>query len=31
VLEALTGQLFLITAIGKVVSAWRPRGWRDQP
>jgi Ion channel len=31
VMEALTGQLFLITAIGKVVSAWRPRGWRDQP
>jgi hypothetical protein len=31
VLEALTGQLFLITAVGKVVSAWRPRGWRDQP
>jgi hypothetical protein len=31
VLEALTGQLFLITAIGKVVSAWRPRGWGDQP
>jgi hypothetical protein len=31
VLEALTGQLFLVTAIGKVVSAWRPRGWGDQP
>jgi hypothetical protein len=31
VLEALTGQLFLITAVGKVVSAWRPRGWSDQP
>jgi hypothetical protein len=31
VLEALTGQLFLITAVGKVVSAWRPQGWRDQP
>jgi hypothetical protein len=31
VLEALTGQLFLITAVGKVVSAWRPRGWGDQP
>jgi hypothetical protein len=28
VLEALTGQLFLVTAVAKVVSAWRPRGWR---
>ena len=28
VLEALVGQLFLVTAVGKVVSAWRPRGWR---
>ena len=29
VLEALTGQLFLVTAVAKIVSAWRPRGWRD--
>ena len=29
VLEALLGQLFLVTAIGKVVSVWRPRGWRQ--
>ena len=29
VLEALAGQLFLITAVGKIVTAWRPRGWRD--
>ena len=29
VLEALLGQLFLVTAIGKLVSVWRPRGWRD--
>jgi hypothetical protein len=29
VLEALTGQLFLVTAVGKVVSDWRPRNWRD--
>jgi Ion channel len=28
VLEALVGQLFLVTAVGKVVSAWRPRGWQ---
>jgi hypothetical protein len=27
VLEALLGQLFLVTAVGKLVSAWRPRGW----
>jgi hypothetical protein len=29
VLEALLGQLFLVTAVGKLVSAWRPRHWRD--
>jgi hypothetical protein len=29
VLEALMGQLFLVTAVGKLVTAWRPRGWRD--
>jgi len=29
VLEALLGQLFLVTAVGKVVSAWRPRGWQS--
>jgi len=29
VLEALLGQLFLVTAVGKLVSVWRPRGWRD--
>jgi hypothetical protein len=29
VLEALAGQLFLVTAVGKVVTAWRPRGWRE--
>jgi Ion channel len=31
VLEALLGQLFLVTAVGKVVSAWRPRVWRQSP
>jgi Ion channel len=31
VLEALVGQIFLVTAIGKVVSAWRPRRWRPSP
>jgi hypothetical protein len=29
VLEALTGQLFLVTAVAKIVSAWRPRSWRE--
>lgn len=28
VLEALSGQLFLVTAVAKVVTAWRPRGWQ---
>jgi hypothetical protein len=27
VLEALLGQLFLVTAVGKIVTAWRPRAW----
>jgi Ion channel len=30
VFEALAGQLFLVTAVAKVVTAWRPRGWREQ-
>jgi hypothetical protein len=29
VLEALVGQLFLVTAVGKLVTAWRPRAWRS--
>jgi hypothetical protein len=29
VLEALLGQLFLVTAVAKIVSAWRPRAWRN--
>jgi hypothetical protein len=29
VAEALVGQLFLVTAVGKLVSAWRPRVWRE--
>jgi hypothetical protein len=29
VLEALMGQLFLVTAVAKIVSAWRPRGWSE--
>jgi hypothetical protein len=28
VAEMILGQLFLITAVGKIVTAWRPRGWR---
>jgi hypothetical protein len=31
VLEALVGQLFLVTAVAKIVSAWRPRVWRQPP
>lgn len=27
VLEALLGQLFLVTAVAKVVNGWRPRAW----
>ncbi|BCY11353.1 potassium channel family protein [Actinoplanes sp. L3-i22] len=27
VFEALTGQLFLVTAVAKVVENWRPRNW----
>jgi Ion channel len=28
VLESLLGQLFLVTAVGKIVTAWRPRAWQ---
>jgi hypothetical protein len=28
VLEALIGQLFLVTAVAKAVENWRPRAWR---
>lgn len=31
VFEALIGQLFLVTAVGKIVTAWRPKGWGDKP
>ena len=31
VLEALLGQLFLVTAVSKLVNLWRPRAWRDRP
>ena len=30
VAEALLGQLFLVTAVGKIVTAWRPKGWGSQ-
>jgi hypothetical protein len=29
--EMILGQLFLITALGKIVSAWRPRRWAAEP
>jgi hypothetical protein len=28
ILEALIGTLFLVTAVAKVVDAWRPRAWK---
>jgi hypothetical protein len=28
VMEMILGQLFLITAMGKIVTEWRPRGWK---
>ncbi len=31
VMEALVGQLFLVTAVAKIVGAWRPRGWKEGP
>jgi hypothetical protein len=31
VAEALLGQLFLVTAVAKIVTAWRPRAWREAP
>lgn len=27
VLEAVLGQLFLVAAVAKVITAWRPKGW----
>jgi hypothetical protein len=29
VLEALLGQLFLVTAVGKLLTEWRPMAWRE--
>jgi hypothetical protein len=29
VAEMILGQLFLITAVGKIVTAWRPRAWKS--
>jgi hypothetical protein len=28
VLEMLIGQLFLVTAVAKVINAWKPKRWR---
>jgi hypothetical protein len=30
VMEMILGQLFLITAVGKIVAEWRPKGWRSE-
>jgi prepilin signal peptidase PulO-like enzyme (type II secretory pathway) len=29
VLEAILGQFFLVTAVGKIVTAWRPKVWGE--
>jgi Ion channel len=29
VLEALVGELFLVTAVAKIVTVWRPKGWQE--
>jgi len=29
VMEAVLGQLFLVTAVAKIISAWKPRRWRN--
>ena len=33
VLEAVLGQLILVTAVAKIITAWKPKGWRasDDP
>jgi hypothetical protein len=31
VLEGLLGQLFLVTAVAKIVNVWQPRGWKRPP
>ena len=27
VMEAVLGQLFLVTAVAKIITAWKPKGW----
>jgi len=27
VMEAVLGQLFLVTAVAKIITAWKPRRW----
>jgi hypothetical protein len=29
-MEMIIGQLFLVTALGKIVSVWRPGTWADR-
>ena len=29
VMEAVLGQLFLVTAVAKIITAWKPRRWRS--
>ena len=28
-MEMVVGQLFLITAVGKIVTEWRPKRWKS--
>jgi uncharacterized membrane protein HdeD (DUF308 family) len=28
VMEAVLGQLFLVTAVAKIITAWKPKRWR---
>lgn len=30
VLEMLVGQLFLVTAVAKIITVWKPRGWGSE-
>jgi len=30
-MEAVVGQLFLVTAVAKIVTAWHPRRWSNDP
>ena len=29
-MEAVLGQLFLVTAVAKIITAWKPKRWRAE-